>query len=361
MVRPLSNGLRERVVALVLAGESCRAVAPRFGVAVSSVVKWSQRHRETGSVGPAKMGGSRKRVLEPHRAFIAERLAQTPHLTLHGLRDELRAGGVKVSHNTVWMFLRREGLRFKKMPFALEQGRADIARRPMRWRSLQARRDPKRPVFIDETWIKTNMAPLRGWGPSGRRLRDFAPYGHWRALSFLGALRCDRLDAPCVFDGPINGECFRAYVEQQPVPVLKLGDIVIMDGPGSHKGAAVRRAIRAGGARLWFLPPCSPDLNPIEQTSSMLQHRMRQARQRTVDEIWRRIGRLAKDIQSSECANSFTNAGYASTRISNALTNFGPDRAATGAFCRSFLGRRVTISGLANLSEAGALGPRGPA
>jgi transposase len=114
MARPLSNDLRERVIASVLRGESCRTVASRFGVAVSSVVKWSQRHRATGSVAPGKMGGHRKRLLEPHCAFIKERIGQTPHLTLHGLKDELAARGVKVSHNAVWMFLRREGLRFKK-------------------------------------------------------------------------------------------------------------------------------------------------------------------------------------------------------------------------------------------------------
>jgi putative transposase len=114
MTRPLSNDLRERVVAAVVDGESCRAVAARFGVAVSSVVKWSQRYRSTGSVAPGKMGGHRKRVLEPYRAFIQERIGQTPHLTLHGLKDELAARGVCVSHNAVWMFLRREGLRFKK-------------------------------------------------------------------------------------------------------------------------------------------------------------------------------------------------------------------------------------------------------
>jgi putative transposase len=106
--------LRERVVAALHGGASCRAVAARFGVAVSSVVKWSQRYRATGSVAPGKMGGHRKRVLEPHRAFIALRISQTPHLTLHGLKDELAARGVKVSHNAVWMFLRREGLSFKK-------------------------------------------------------------------------------------------------------------------------------------------------------------------------------------------------------------------------------------------------------
>jgi putative transposase len=114
MARPLSNDLRERVVRAVLAGESCRSVALRFGVAVSSVVKWCQRQRRTGSVAPGKMGGHCKPLLEPYRSFIVERLERTPHLTLHGLKDELAARGVKISHNAVWMFLRREGLRFKK-------------------------------------------------------------------------------------------------------------------------------------------------------------------------------------------------------------------------------------------------------
>jgi transposase len=114
MSRPLSLDLRERVVACVLAGESCRSVAERFGVAVSSVVKWSQRQRATGSVAPGKMGGHRKPVLTEHRAFIVERITQTPHLTLHGLKAELATRGVKISHNAVWLFLRREGLRFKK-------------------------------------------------------------------------------------------------------------------------------------------------------------------------------------------------------------------------------------------------------
>jgi putative transposase len=114
MARPLSKDLRERVVAALSDGASTRAVAARFGVAVSSVVKWSQRYRSTGSVAPGKMGGHRKRLLEPHRGFILERLGQTPHLTLHALKDELATRGVCVSHNTVWVFLRREGLRFKK-------------------------------------------------------------------------------------------------------------------------------------------------------------------------------------------------------------------------------------------------------
>jgi DDE superfamily endonuclease len=134
----------------------------------------------------------------------------------------------------------------KKTLFALEQARSDVAHRRRRWRSWQAGLDPRCLVFIDETWIKTNMAPLRGWGPKGARVRSFAPHGHWRTLTFLGALRCDQLTAPCVFDGPINGECFRAYVEQQLVPVLKPGDIVIMDNLGStppHDQGRRRKAL----------------------------------------------------------------------------------------------------------------------
>jgi len=114
MTAPLSHDLRERVVGAIEAGESCRSAAARFGVAVSSAVKWSQLYRATGSVAPGKMGGHRKRLLDPHRAFIIERIGQTPHLTLHRLKDELAARGVQVSHDTVWKFLRREGLSFKK-------------------------------------------------------------------------------------------------------------------------------------------------------------------------------------------------------------------------------------------------------
>lgn len=179
---------------------------------------------------------------------------------------------------------------------------------------MQGRLDPRRLVFIDETWIKTNMAPLRGWGQKGKRLPGFAPHGHWRTMTFLAALRCGGITAPCVFDGPINGECFRAYVDQQLVATLKPGDIVIMDNLGSHKSSAVREAIQAAGARLWFLPPYSPDLNPIEQTFSKIKHWMRTAQKRTVDDTWRHVGHLVSTIKSDECANYFENAGYASVK-----------------------------------------------
>lgn len=206
------------------------------------------------------------------------------------------------------------GFGLKKTLLALEQARADIVHRRRHWRARQADLDPRRLVFIDETWIKTNMAPLRGWGPKGQRLRSFVPHGHWRTLTFLAALRCDRLTAPCVFDGPINGQCFLAYVQQQLVPVLRPGDIVVMDNLGSHKSVAVRHAIRAAGARLRFLPPYSPDLNPIEQAFAKIKHWMRHARTRFLDDTWRHVGHLAANFRPEECRNYFTNAGYASVK-----------------------------------------------
>ena len=158
------------------------------------------------------------------------------------------------------------------------------------------------------------MAPLRGWGPRGKRLHGFAPHGRWRTLTFLGALRCDRLTAPCVFDGPINGECFRAYVNQELIPTLKPGDIVILDNLGSHKSKAVRDAVRAAGARLWFLPKYSPDLNPIEQAFAKIKHWMRLAQKRSVDETWRHLGHLVSTFKPDECDNYLTNSGYASVK-----------------------------------------------
>jgi transposase len=146
----------------------------------------------------------------------------------------------------------------------------------------------------------------------GTRLIAKAPHGRWRTLTFLAALRCDRIDAPCVIDGPINGRSFLAYVEQFLVPTLRPGDIVIMDNLGSHKGKAVRTAIRAVGAKLFFLPPYSPDLNPIEQVFSKLKTLLRKSDARTVETTWGRIGELLRCFSPTECANYFSNSGYAS-------------------------------------------------
>jgi Transposase and inactivated derivatives len=167
-------------------------------------------------------------------------------------------------------------------------------------------------VFIDETWAKTNMTRLRGWSPRGRPLLDKVPHGHWRTLTFLAALRCDRIEAPLVLDGPINGHSFTAWVEQFLLPTLRPGDIVIMDNLGSHKGKAARQLIRSAGARLLFLPPYSPDLNPIEQVFAKLKTLLRKAAERSVEATWKRIGSLLDAFPPNECAAYLRNSGYAS-------------------------------------------------
>jgi transposase len=187
-----------------------------------------------------------------------------------------------------------------------------VARRRDRWKRHQGRLDPERLVFIDETWAKTNMTRLYGRCARGQRLVAKVPHGHWRTLTFLAALRHDRIDAPLVIDGPINGRSFLAYVEQFLLPTLSAGDIVVMDNLGSHKRQAVRRLIRTVGAKLFFLPPYSPDLNPIEQVFAKLKTLLRKADERTIEDTWKRIGSLLDCFTSQECANYLKNSGYAS-------------------------------------------------
>jgi transposase len=165
-------------------------------------------------------------------------------------------------------------------------------------------------VFIDETWTKTNMAPLRGWSERGKRMEAAIPHGHWKTQTFIAALRHDRVEAPWVLDGPINGESFRAYVEAELVPTLKPGDIVVMDNLGSHKGKAIRQAIRGAGAKLLFLPKYSPDLNPIELFFSKFKHWLRQATARSLDEITNAIKDILEKVTPQECANFFAHSGY---------------------------------------------------
>ena len=187
-----------------------------------------------------------------------------------------------------------------------------MARKRARWKAHQGRIAPERLVFIDETWIKTNMAPLRGWGPRGRRLKGYAPYGHWKTLTFIAALRHDRIEAPWVIDGPINGELFVLYIQQVLAPTLTAGDVVVLDNLGSHKAKAARADVRAKGAHLIFLPPYSPDLNPIEQVFAKLKHLMRKAAPRQPEATWRKAGILLDLFSPRECANYLANSGYGS-------------------------------------------------
>jgi len=186
-------------------------------------------------------------------------------------------------------------------------------KRRREWFEGQIDLDPERLVFIDETWASTNMARLHGRAPKGERLRAGIPQGHWKTTTFVAGLRLTGLMATMVLDGPINREAFQAYVEQLLVGELKPGDIVIMDNLSSHKGPAIRQAIEAVGASLLFLPPYSPDFNPIENAFAKLKALLRAAAERTVEALWTTIGSLIDRITPNECANYFAAAGYDAT------------------------------------------------
>jgi transposase len=170
--------------------------------------------------------------------------------------------------------------------------------------------DAERFVFLDETGATTAMTRLYGWGPRGERLVDAAPSGHWKTTTFVAGLRSAGVIAPCVLDGPMTGEVFRAYVEQMLAPSLRRGDVVVMDNLPAHKVAGVREAIKAAGASLLYLPPYSPDLNPIEQLFAKLKALLRKAAARTRDALWHTIGAVLDAFTLAECHNYLVNSGY---------------------------------------------------
>jgi transposase len=178
------------------------------------------------------------------------------------------------------------------------------------WFEGQLDLDPERLVFIDETWASTNMARRFGRCPRGERLRIGVPHGHWKTTTFVGALTTRGFIAPWVLDGPINRDAFETYIEKVLVPELKPGDIVVMDNLSSHKGVSVCEMIQAAGAQLRYLPPYSPDFNPIENAFSKLKALLRKAAERTITGLWEAIGRFLDLFKPDECRNYFNAAGY---------------------------------------------------
>lgn len=197
------------------------------------------------------------------------------------------------------------------MIHAAEQQREDVQKQRDLWRKEMEQFDPAHLVFLDETWTKTNMTRSCGRAPRGERLVDYAPHGHWNTTTFLAALRVDRVSAPLVLDGPINGEIFLAWVEQFLVPTLKPDDIVVMDNLSSHKVEGVKEAIENAQARVAYLPAYSPDLNPIEQLFSKLKALLRKFKERSLDALWRRIGSITSACSVDECKAYLRNSGYA--------------------------------------------------
>lgn len=192
----------------------------------------------------------------------------------------------------------------------MEQQRPDLLKRRQDWFDAQPDLDPARLVFIDETGLSTKMSRLRGRSMRGERCRSAVPHGHWKTTTFTGALRLSGMTAPMVLDGAMNGVAFRAYVEQVLVPTLTPGDIVIMDNLPAHKADGVRQAIEIAGCRLRYLPPYSPDFNPIENAFSKLKALLRAKAERSVEGLWNSVGDVIKLFEPQECANYFAAAGY---------------------------------------------------
>jgi transposase len=312
MAKAYSQDLRDRVIEAALLGPSLRQVAARFDIAVSTAIGWVGRLRDSGECVARRQGRPRGLKLDPHRDFLLPLIEAEPDMTIQMMQDRLLdERGVKASIGTIWTFLDRCKLSFKKKTaHASEQDRPDVLKQREDWFEGQLDLDPAKLVFIDETWASTNMAPLRGWAPKGERLRVGIPHGHWKRTTFIAGLRLTGLTAPMVLDGSINGTSFLDWVRRVLVPTLSPGDTVVADNLTSHKGDEARKAIEAAGATIRFLPAYSPDFNPIEKAFAKLKAQLRRAAERSVAVLWKTIMRLARLFTPDECANFFAACGY---------------------------------------------------
>ncbi|MGH7022610.1 MAG: IS630 family transposase [Caulobacteraceae bacterium] len=309
-----SDDLRVRVVEAVEAGSSRRAAAARFQVGVSSAIRWVSLQRETGGVSPRRRGGRSRSPLTPHTGWLLRLIGDEPDLTLETIVERIFAElGLRISEMSVRRFFKRQAITFKKTLRAAEQDRPDVAEARERWKGGQAALDPYKLVFIDETGTNTKMVRARGRCRRGQRLIGKQPWGHWKTTTFTAALRCDGLTAPWVLGGAMDGQAFLVYIEKVLVPTLSPGDIVIMDNLPAHKSERVRVLIEAAKASLLYLPPYSPDLNPIELAFAKLKTLLRKAAERTKEGLWDRIGQVLDAFTPEECANYFRHDGYAPT------------------------------------------------
>jgi transposase len=309
----LSMDIREKVMKAIEGGMSRRQAAARFDVGPATAVRWAKRVEITGDVAPLKMGGDRRsQRMEAHADFMLEQLEEKPDLTIMELREKLRERhGLGFGYGTVWRFLARHRItRKKKTGHASEQEREDIEAAREDWFEGQLDLDPLKLVFIDETAISTNMARRFGWAPQGERCRASVPFGHWKTKTLIAALRWERIDAPMTIDGALDGPAFLAYVEQVLAPTLAAGEMVLMDNVRTHKVAGVRAAIEAKGAKILYLPPYSPDFNPIEKPFSKIKSILERIAARTADALETAVGEALRTFTPRQCMNYFASSGY---------------------------------------------------
>lgn len=314
-----SQDLRERVVRACDERRGTRtAIAALFGVSTAWIRRLLQRRRQTGTFAARPHAGGPPPKMDDERCQrLIALVSEQPDATLAQLRDRL---GTPVHLSTVARALAR--LRWtvkKKVLRAAEQDRPDVRRKRRRWRSRTTGIDPNRFLFLDEMGAHTALTRLYGRAPRGERLVGSVPLGRWQMTTLISAIRRGGVLAPFVFTGATDEMAFRTYVEAVLVPVLRPGDIVVLDRLPAHRVGAVGRAIRKVGASVWYLPPYSPDCNPIENIWSKVKAWLRQAAARTTEALWEAMAGALRAVTAQDCQNSFAHCGYSATPVCEAL------------------------------------------
>ena len=307
MAAAYSLDLRERVAKAWDELGDADEIAATFRVSRAWVHRLIQRRRETGSLSPRKQTKFRSRVLAGQEARLAALITARPDATLAEIRDALPT---TAALSTLWLEIDRLGLTVKKTVHADEQRRPDVAAARRQWRETLPLRDARQYVFVDESGVTTDLLRRYARSLRGTRIGDHTPCSHWQTHTIVAALRPTALTATAVFDGPIDNVTFLAYVEQVLVPTLRPGDVVVLDNLAAHKQPEVRAAIEQAGARLRFLPPYSPDFNPIEQAFAKLKAFFRTFRPRTFDHVCELLAAALGLVMPDECANYVRHCGY---------------------------------------------------
>lgn len=306
----LSVDLRERILAAYDNKEGTRQeIADRFKVSLGMVKKLLQQRRHTGDISPRHHRSGRKPVLiQHHREQLRKMLAKNPDLTLEEMRNNL---GVSCTIQAVHYVLADMKLTYKKKTLrASEQDRPDIAKGRKRWRRLQPSWDPARLVFLDESGAKTNMTRLRGRAIKGERVHASAPHGHWYTTTMISSIRLDGLTTCMAVDSATDRDVFYTYIERVLYPTLRPGDILVMDNLGAHKAPSSLALIESAGATPLFLPPYSPDLNPIEKMWSKVKQLLRGAEARTQLELIAAMKAAFEKVSPRDAMNWFASFGY---------------------------------------------------
>lgn len=318
-MKAYSQDLRERVVRACDQHRGTRQqIADLFGVSTAWIRRLLQRRRQTGSFAARPRGGCTAVKLDTDQRFrLVELVAEDPDATLAELRQRL---GVAVDLSTIHRALDRFGLALKKKVLhAAEQDRPDVRHKRATFRGRAASVDPRRFVFLDEVGAHTALTRLYGRAPRGQRVVGRVPQAHWETTTLIAAVRHDGVTAPLLFRGATDEWAFRTYVERVLVPALRPGDIVVLDNLAAHRVPWVARRIRKAGAGVWYLPPYSPDFNPIEKIWAKVKASLRKAAARTTEALWEAVAAALKAVTPQDCQNSFAHCGYSATIACNML------------------------------------------